>query len=54
MATQEQILALLMFSGAIVSVIAAGYMVYTSFKEIQRLQAQDVALRRELEKIGSE
>ena len=41
-----------MFSGAIVSVIAAGYMVYTSFKEIQRLQAQDVALRRKLEKIS--
>ena len=51
MATQEQILAILMFGGALVSVIAASYMVYTSFQDIQKLKAQAMAVSRYVEKI---
>ena len=51
MATQEQILAMLMFGGALVSVIAASYMVYTSFQEIQSLKKQAIIARRYFDKI---
>ena len=51
MATQEQVLAILMFGGALVSVIAASYMVYTSFQEIQTLKKQAIIARRYFDKI---